>query len=55
MFAEDGQPAPRAPHVRNRNVADWAPLLTGWKLIQHIENPHKGADSLADFFVFASV
>jgi hypothetical protein len=55
IFAEDNQPAPRAPHVRNRNIAEWSPLLSGWQLAQRIDNPHKGEDSVADFFIFERI
>jgi SAM-dependent methyltransferase len=55
IFAEDEQQAPRPPHIRNRNVAEWSPLLSGWQLAQRIDNPHKGAASLADFFVFERI
>lgn len=52
FFTEDQKPNPGAAHVRYRNVADWSQLLPGWELVETIDNPLKGADTQADFFVF---
>jgi hypothetical protein len=52
FFTEDQKANPGAAHVRYRNVADWSPMLPGWRLTGKIDNPLKGADTQADFFIF---
>ena len=53
FFTEDQKPQPAgSPHVRYRNVADWIARLDGWTLVETVNNPAKGLESQADFFVF---
>lgn len=52
FFTEDQKTNPGAAHIRYRDVADWSQRLPGWQLVDKIENPLKGPDTQADFFVF---
>lgn len=42
-----------APHNRFRRFTDWIEMnAPGWEISQYIENPIKGSESVADFYVF---
>jgi hypothetical protein len=42
-----------APHVRWRRFTDWVDRnAPEWRMLRRIENPGKGADSAADFYLF---
>lgn len=53
LFFTEKQAMPStAEHVRFRGVERLAGELADWRLIDEIENPYKGEQSQADFFVF---
>jgi SAM-dependent methyltransferase len=54
VFSSDHDGEIVTGHVRSRAfVSDVEELVKGtWRLREHVENPHKGPDSWADFYVF---
>lgn len=53
IFAPDEDTPAADPHVRYRRFTPWVEQNEhNWELVTKIENPRKGLESIADFFVF---
>lgn len=54
VFSSDQDDLRSEPHVRHRRFTRWIEAnQPSWKLISRVENPFKGPDTLADFFIYA--
>jgi cyclopropane fatty-acyl-phospholipid synthase-like methyltransferase len=54
IFSPDRDDVPTAEHVRYRRFTPWVDQnAPAWSLLSHVENPHSGPDSLADFYMYA--
>jgi SAM-dependent methyltransferase len=54
IFSSNEDGAPSEPHVKHRAFTRWIELhQPGWTLARRVANPHKGPDSLADFYMYS--
>ena len=53
IFSSNEEISGTAPHVRYRRFTTWIrDNAPDWRLQRRFENPHKGADSIADLYLF---
>ena len=53
LFSSNEADLPSEPHVRHREILSWIEARKPeWTLVDTVPNPHKGPDSLADFYLY---
>ncbi len=55
FYTEDTSFQSTSIHVRYRQLSEWVGMLPDWKLTRTVANPAKGADTMADFFLFERI
>lgn len=54
IFSTDAPVPERAAHIRHRQFTSWVmENAPEWRLYERVDNPHKGPESIADFYFFA--